>query len=276
MSDTTPPVAPVIFDNRLKQRRIDVATALGTRRFRRLLWVVGAAVVALIAVVVVDSALLDIDEVTVSGSPHADADALLAGAGVERGDALITLDLGAVERRLEAMPWVDTASVERSLPGSLSISITERVPTTMITAGESAALIDGSGRVLATGDITTMTSEFASYAAPGSTAVAVRAESIDTLVAGSDVSGDLAVAAELATAAADEVAGTVAAVVLGDDHLSLELTNGATVTLGDAVDLDHKIEALRVMATGVDLECLATLDLRIPTRPVLTRDVPCS
>lgn len=275
MSDTTP-VAPVIFDNRLRQRRIDVARWLGRRRLRRLLAVIGVAAVALVGVLLIDSALLDIDEVTVSGSPHADADALLAGGGIERGDALITLDLGALERRLEAMPWVDTASVERSLPGSLSISITERVPTAMIHAGESAALVDGSGRVLAIGTTTSMTSEFAQYAAPGSTAVAVRAASIDGLRAGATLEADFAVAADLATDLAAEMAGAAATVVIGDGHLSLELSNGATVVLGDPVDLDHKVQALRAVIDGVDLECLATLDLRIPTRPVLTRDVPCS
>lgn len=276
MSDTTADLAPVIFDNRFRERRERVEGDVSRRRLRRLGWVVAVAIVALIAVVVVDSALLDIDEVTVSGSEHANADQLLTGAGIERGDALVTLDLGTVERRLEAMPWVDAAAVERSLPGSLSISITERVPTTMIIAGSSAALVDGSGRVLAIGETTVMTSEFAATATGGASPVAVRSDSLDRLVPGGDVTGDLAVATTLATDLADDLAGSVVAVVSDGSSLSLELSNGGTAVLGDAVDLHSKVEALQVMLSRVDLECLATLDLRVSTRPVLTRDTACS
>lgn len=276
-SNFTSKLAPVIFDNRFRQRRIDVAKDAGRRRLHRLLWVVAFALVALVSIVVIDSALLDIDEITVSGSPHADVDQLLSAAGVARGDALVTLDLGAVERRLEAMPWVDAAAVERDLPGSLSISITERVPTTLVTAGDSAALIDGSGRILSVGETTALTSDFAAAAPDGPAPVAVRATSVDALVPGQEVAGEFALATGLATRLTDEPAGAVAAVVVDDDSgLSLELHGGGTVVLGDTTDLDQKIEAFRTMFARVDLECLSTLDLRVSTRPVLTRDNACS
>lgn len=274
---TSSDLAPVIFDNRLRQRRIDVAKGVGRRRFHRLVGIVGIAVVALVAVLVVDSALLDIDEISVSGSAHADVDELLAGAGVARGDALVTLDLGAVERRLEAMPWVDAAAVERSLPGSLSISITERTPTSIITAEDVAALVDGSGRVLAVGEVTAMTSEFATSAPTGLAPVAVRATSLDALTPGADVTGDFAVATALATKLGEDAAGAGAvAAVIVDGGLTLELRNGGTVTLGDTTELEGKVEAFRTMVARVDLQCLSTLDLRVATRPVLTREAPCS
>lgn len=268
--------AQVIVDNRLRQRRIDVARSAGRKRLNRLLWVVGAAAVALVVIVAVDSALLDIDEITLSGSTHADVDALLDAAGVARGDALVTLDLGAVERRIEAMPWVDAAAVERDLPGSLSISITERVPSTMVAAGDSAALIDGDGRILAVGDTTAMTSEFAAAVPNGPAPVAVQTTSVDGLVPGRDVGGDIALATGLASRLADDPPGAVAAVVIDDGGLALELRTGGEVVLGDTTDLDQKIEAFRTMFARVDLQCLVTLDLRVSTRPVLTREDACS
>jgi cell division septal protein FtsQ len=49
-------------------------------------------------------------------------------AGVKFGENLLALDLSRVRRDLELVPWIQEATVERVLPDSLRLSITEREP----------------------------------------------------------------------------------------------------------------------------------------------------
>ena len=55
-------------------------------------------------------------------------DQLRRWSGVKTGDNLLALDLAGVKRNLELVPMIESASVERILPGTLRIQITERVP----------------------------------------------------------------------------------------------------------------------------------------------------
>jgi cell division septal protein FtsQ len=56
------------------------------------------------------------------------ADQLRRWSGVKTGDNLLALDLAGVKRNLELVPMIESASVERILPGTLRIQITEREP----------------------------------------------------------------------------------------------------------------------------------------------------
>ncbi|HAS11904.1 MAG TPA: hypothetical protein DCS55_15520, partial [Acidimicrobiaceae bacterium] len=69
-------------------------------------------------------------------------------------------------------------------------------------------------------------------------------------------------------------AGAVAAVHLEPD-LRLQLVEGGVVELGDTSDLDAKVEAFRTVHARVDRACLASIDLSVPSHPVLTREPGC-
>ena len=53
-------------------------------------------------------------------------------SGVKLGQNLIALDLAAVRRNLELEPVIDTVSVERVLPRTLKIRVTERKPVAQV------------------------------------------------------------------------------------------------------------------------------------------------
>jgi hypothetical protein len=53
-------------------------------------------------------------------------------AGVKLGDNLLALDLSRVKRDLELVPWVREAAVERVLPRSLKLRISEREPLVQV------------------------------------------------------------------------------------------------------------------------------------------------
>jgi cell division septal protein FtsQ len=53
-------------------------------------------------------------------------------SGVKPGENLLALDLARVKRDLELVPMIQSASVERILPGTLRIRVTEREPVAQI------------------------------------------------------------------------------------------------------------------------------------------------
>ena len=57
-------------------------------------------------------------------------------------------DLGAMERRLRALPGVRTAGIDRRLPGTLVITVTETEPVALIPRRGALTPVDDRGRVL--------------------------------------------------------------------------------------------------------------------------------
>jgi cell division protein FtsQ len=68
---------------------------------------------------------------------------------LEHARTLLSFDSRAAQGRIEALPWVDTASIERILPDRIEVRIKERTPIAVWQRGEGLFLIDGTGRVLA-------------------------------------------------------------------------------------------------------------------------------
>jgi hypothetical protein len=70
-------------------------------------------------------------------------DQLRRWSGVKPGDNLIALDLAAVKRNLELVSMIDVVSVERVLPRTLRIRVTEREPVAQV----NVPCADGSGGI---------------------------------------------------------------------------------------------------------------------------------
>lgn len=64
-------------------------------------------------------------------------------------NAMLATDLDEVRDRLRALPWIADASVQRRLPDTLVIEVTERKPVALWQLHGQLAAIDISGRVLA-------------------------------------------------------------------------------------------------------------------------------
>jgi cell division protein FtsQ len=69
-----------------------------------------------------------LQDVTIVGREAIDRDALLATLQVERGMPILALDRQDMVARLRTLPWLEAATVERHLPGTLRINLTERQP----------------------------------------------------------------------------------------------------------------------------------------------------
>ena len=69
---------------------------------------------------------LRISAVKISGTKDTDMTLLRQAIGVHKGEATFGFSLNAVRQRVEQLGPVQTATVERELPGTLVVSITER------------------------------------------------------------------------------------------------------------------------------------------------------
>jgi cell division protein FtsQ len=99
-----------------------------------------------------ETAVFAVETVEVTGaSPEVEAAARKALAGVVR-DSLVALDPADVERRLERIPLVRLASVDRSFPHGLTVRIVGERPLALLRAGSKGWIVSADGRVLREAD----------------------------------------------------------------------------------------------------------------------------
>ena len=87
-------------------------------------------------------------EVMVAGRRQTSREALADAVALERGAAILGYDLAAAKARIEQLPWVDAATVERMLPDTVLVSIVEREPLALWQHQGEFALVDVSGEVI--------------------------------------------------------------------------------------------------------------------------------
>ncbi len=226
------------------------------------MWFVVVAALVLIAVAAVvgatQSPLLDVDRVEVRGAsrtPHPD---VVAASGLAGHPRMVEVDTAQVARRVEVLPWVDQARARRSWPGAVVIEVTERRPVAVAPAGAGWAVVDGTGRVL----------EVATHrpaSIPAMAGVQVPGAP-GTALAAADVVG---VAAALPPGLAERVSEIQ---TRPGGELVLQLAPpGGEVRLGGAEALEAKLISALTVLQKVDVTRLRTLDVRVPSAPVLTR-----
>jgi cell division septal protein FtsQ len=138
------------IDPRIRERRIEVLRAAGRRRLHVTLVIASAIVVVGLAYLALHSPLLNVDHIRIAGARHEPANVIKRAARIDHGDALPFVDTGAVERRLERLPWIADAHVRREYPGTIAIQVSEYRPTAYMRVGlQQVALIASTGRVIA-------------------------------------------------------------------------------------------------------------------------------
>jgi cell division protein FtsQ len=104
---------------------------------------IGAALVEIAA----DSGLR-VRNVLVEGRAETRAADILEALQAERGAPLLAIDVAAAKERLEALPWVKSAMVERRLPDTLRVQVEERKAFALWQHGKRLTVIDREGTVI--------------------------------------------------------------------------------------------------------------------------------
>jgi len=137
------------IDDALLVRRRELMRAQGRRRLVILLAVVGTLVAVGGYKLLEMSSAFAVDHVDVSGAPPAlRSEISSAVTATAAGHSLLTVDRGAIERRLSAMPYVKSVSVDRAFPHTLAVTVQVEHPAVAVEIGKLAYLVSVDGRVL--------------------------------------------------------------------------------------------------------------------------------
>jgi cell division septal protein FtsQ len=279
------------IDPRIRQRRIEVRRKEGRRRLWLLCAVIGSALVAAAGYGIAHSRLLVVHHVEVFGASHTSREQVLASARVV-GLLMIHVHTEQVAERLDALPWVATANVSRQWPTTITIRITERTPAALVAANPGQlGVVDDTGRVLALNPapspaLSSPRSRRAPVAAsPSHSQGLAPGPYLPTVVGlepagppGSRLTDGQPLQAALALVAAvrrDLVPSTttwIKVIEVSDaGQLSAILNPAVIIRLGQPDELDAKFQALRALLAQIPMKGVATIDVRVPDAPVLTR-----
>ncbi len=251
------------MDPRIQARRAEVGRRRVRRRRTALGVALGVIIVAVGAWFVLHSSLFSAKVLVVRGATHESPTQVLAAAGLRGHPPLLDVDPGAAAARLEALPWVASASIARHWPDGVTVTVTERVPAAEIAvpgapAASAWAEVDRTGRVLAT-TATPVPGLRVLQApvhpgAPGS-------------VLGTGAAPGLRVLASLPPAFAAQVTGVS---VGAAGQVSLSLSSPVTVVLGDTSELAAKYEDVAAVLAGAPLTAGDVIDVSVPESPTVT------
>jgi len=92
--------------------------------------------------------LLAIQRVSISGTDRPDRRVVLSLLNLPQDRSLLSVDLSSLERKVEAHPWVASASVGRVLPHTLTVIVEERTPAALFQHAGGRLFLDKDGVVL--------------------------------------------------------------------------------------------------------------------------------
>ncbi|MGI5505555.1 cell division protein FtsQ/DivIB [Lentzea sp. CA-135723] len=113
---------------------------------RRLVALLTVLSVAALAYCVFFTPLLGVAQVDVRGNVALTEDEVRAVADIEPGSPLIRLDLQEIHDRVAGIPRVAAVEVERQLPGTVRLLVTERVPVGSVKLPDGFHLVDSTGK----------------------------------------------------------------------------------------------------------------------------------
>jgi cell division septal protein FtsQ len=233
--------------------------------FRRLrpFWIVGIVIAGLATwggVALANMPAFQLKSLDVTGLARVTRSDVLAHAQIDRRANVWLLDTTAIEQRIDAIPYVETARVHRRPVANVWIEIVERTPSACVRDGAGHEFtIDDASRVLETdcrsGGLTRFTLQAALAVRPGA----------------------YATDRELAALRSDEhTLGPAAANFEAFSHdrfggLCATLRDGIQVEFGDDTDLDQKQRLIDPILAELGPRALdvAAVDLRAETTPVV-------
>jgi cell division protein FtsQ len=193
---------------------------------------------------------LRVSDVVIEGRANTPEPLLRAAIGVSRGDAILGFSVSDARARIETLTWVEHATVERRLPGTIVVKLDERRPFAVWQNQGKFALIDRDGQLVADQDV----SQFRHL----------------PLVVGAGAPGAATVLLDALTARPGLQSRVIAAVRVGERRWNLRLNTGADVLLPEG----HEAAALdRLQQLQQDHALLdrpmQVIDLRLPDRLVV-------
>lgn len=132
--------------------------AAGKRRHRYhggnyILYYISAGIlVVIVLVILANTVLFRCKNITVSGNVRYSAEEVIAGSGLETGANLLHINSkGAAEKVVSALAYVDSASVKKSFPASIEVTVTEAEKRFAVRQGAVTAAVSYGGKIIEQG-----------------------------------------------------------------------------------------------------------------------------
>ena len=197
---------------------------------------------------------LTVRDVVIEGREKTPEPMLRAALGVAPGDKLLGFSLEAARARIEQLAWVQSATVERRLPGTIVVTLQERRPFAVWQSAGKFVLIDRQGQVVAEQDPAKDATAFATL----------------PLVVGTGAPEAAAALIDLLAAQPQLRTRVVAAVRVGERRWNLRLNNGGDVLLPEGQEAVAMAKLMELQASNQLLDRpLQTVDLRLADRLVV-------
>ncbi len=195
---------------------------------------------------------MTVQDVLVTGRSETSREALLGAMQVERGAPIMAYDFNEAKERIEALPWVLSARVERLLPDTLVAHLIERRPMALWQKGGKFYLIDDEGEVITDRGLDRFSGLIH--------------------VVGPDAPQNVGGLLELLETQPEIRDAVAAAVRIGGRRWDLRLVGGIDVRLPE-VGAPDALERLRRFDARNELlkRDIRILDLRMPDRVILRR-----
>ncbi len=190
---------------------------------------------------------LRVQDIQIEGRQNTPEKLLLAALGVNKGDPILGFSVEAARQRIESLSWVDHVAVERRLPGTIWVALTERRPFAIWQDQGKFLLIDREGQTVTNEDV----------AAFGEL----------PLVVGNGAPAFAAAMLDLLTKFPDIHDHVAALVRVGERRWNLQLKNGMTVMLPEGHE-EVALKRLHDLQTSQALldRPLVSIDMRLPDR----------
>ena len=239
---------------RLRERGLPLAVLLAV------------AVAGLLYLAARETSMFAVRALVVSGVPEQVADEVRAALRPYGGESLAALDAGDVERRIEALPSVRAASVDRDFPHTLRVRVVPERPVAVVRRGEEAWVVAATGtaiRKIAPASLRSLPRIWLPAAAPRPVLGRLLGESQGAHAARALAAVPAWFPERIATGRG--LAGDLTLVLAG---------SRAELRLGDTTDVPAKLAVaatvLEALSPG-DLADLAYLDVSLPERVVASQ-----
>jgi cell division protein FtsQ len=198
---------------------------------------------------------LALREVRVDGRGETAISDILSAVGANRGDPILGIDIAAVRQRLEDLPWIVSASVERRFPDRLLVSVKEAEPMALWQRSQKLYLVSKNGDVIETANL-------AKYAKL-------------LIIVGEDAPKKAQALFDMLDKEPDLRSHVTAAVLVGKRRWNIRMDNDIDVKLPeeDAADAWQRFADLNRQNDLLDKDILM-VDLRVPNRVVVRQAHP--
>jgi cell division protein FtsQ len=191
-----------------------------------------------------------VQHIVIQGRANTPEPLLRAAHGVSPGQPTLAFSVEQARQRIETLSWVEHATVERRLPGTIVVSLTEKRPFAIWQNQGRFTLIDRDGQVVADQDL----ADFRHL----------------PLVVGAGAPEHAAALLDALAKVPAVQSRVVAAVRVGERRWNLHLNNGADVLLPEGAESAALTKLMELQASIALLDRpLQLVDMRLPDRLVI-------